>query len=150
MTAICHRCGSHKRGPLVPCKACTFTPTGPERPIAWLFSTQHLTEPELGFAQARIQRGDRPDPSRALQQEALLAMGARALPDDAHQPFGARILLGITAANVLLTSLVGYAVWLGLHNERPIAARQVLRITIPVTVTISILWILMVMGAHLP
>ena len=148
MTAICHRRGSQKRGPLVPCKACRFTPTGIERPTAWLFSTHHLSAEELSYAQQRVQQGDRPDPARALQQDALTAMGARALPVEARAPMAHRSLLGITLGNLIFSSLVGYAVWFRLRGERPLAAAQVLRITIPVTAATTVLWVMVVLSGH--
>ena len=31
--AVCHRCGGPKKGPLIPCKTCSFTPTGDPRSL---------------------------------------------------------------------------------------------------------------------
>ena len=45
--AVCHRCGGPKKGPFVPCKTCGFVPVGDERPIAWLFGLDYLTEEEI-------------------------------------------------------------------------------------------------------
>lgn len=138
--AICHRCGGAKRGPFVPCKACGFTPVGPERHVAWLFSEHHLDPEELGEAARRLRAGDRPDPPRALLETARVRMGAAPLTSDARRPLDTRQILLLSAVNVLLTPLAGLAVWWGLQPERPLAARQALRITLPVLVGGGILW----------
>lgn len=142
-SAVCHRCGGLKGGPLVPCKACGFTPIGADRPVAWLFSGHHLSEEELAFAASRVRRGDRPDPSRALQEQAREAMGAQptALSQAARAPLATQRLLLLTLANLLLTPLVGLAVWFGLRDERPAAARQALLFTMPVALAMSVLWV---------
>jgi hypothetical protein len=138
--AVCHRCGADKAGPFVPCKACGFTPTGDDRAIAWLFSTHHLTEDELEGARAKVRNGLRPDPSRALKDAARHQMGAAPLDEEARQPFPASTLALIGLADVLLTPLAGYAVWLGLRAKRPRAARQALLVTVPISIALLVLW----------
>ncbi|MCK6502498.1 hypothetical protein L6R53_03725 [Myxococcota bacterium] len=138
--AICHRCGGAKRGPFVPCKACGYTPVGAERHVAWLFSEHHLDPEELGEAARRLRAGDRPDPPRTLLESARIRMGAAPLTTDARRPLDTRQLLLLGACNVLLTPLAGLAVWWGLAPERPLAARQALRITLPVLVGAALLW----------
>lgn len=146
LPAICHHCGAEKRGPLVPCKACGFTPTGEERPVAWLFSAHHLDTDELKEAARRIREGERPDPSRELRARAREAMGARPVVDIAVEPLGTARLLWLSLANLLLTPLAGYAVWYGLHEERPYAARQALRVTLPASIGFAILWVIVISG----
>ena len=68
--AVCHRCGGPKRGPFVPCKTCEFVPLGEDRPIAWLFGLDYLTEEEMLAAGERIRGGEVPDPSSALRELA--------------------------------------------------------------------------------
>ncbi len=138
--ALCHRCGAEKGGPLVPCKGCGFTPTGEERPIAWLFSAHHLTGEELDHAAARVKAGERPEPGRALRDDARRAMGAAPLTDAAKAPLGAGWLLVLGLANLLLTPMAGLAVWFGLREERPRAARQALVVTLPISAALAVAW----------
>lgn len=110
---------------------------------AWLFSDAYLSAEELQYAAARVRRGDRPDPSRALQEQAREAMGAQPLPltGDALRPLPSSTLLALTAGNLLLTPLTGIAVWAGLREDRPRAARQALYTTLPVLVLLSLAWV---------
>ena len=139
--AVCHRCGADKAGPFVPCKACGFTPTGDDRAIAWLFSTHHLTEAELETARARVLNGVRPDPSKALKDAARDQMGAAPLDEEARRPFPPSTLALLALADLLLTPLAGYAVWLGLRTKRPRAARQALFVTVPISLVMLVLWV---------
>ena len=82
--AVCHRCGGPKKGPFVPCKNCGFVPLGEDRPIAWLFGLDYLTEDEMTEAGRRIQGGEVPDPSAALREQAregMLAFLQKRAPD---------------------------------------------------------------------
>jgi hypothetical protein len=144
MTAICHRCGSKKSGPFVPCKACSHVPQGADRNVAWLFSEAHLSENELKSAALRVQRGERPDPSLALQDLARDTMGAAPRTDAGQTPLPTPALLGIASANLLLSPMAGFAVWFGYRSERPVAAAQALRITIPIAIALAALWVGMV------
>lgn len=144
VAAICHRCGGDKRGPLVPCKTCGFTPTSDERPVAWLFSAHHLDTDELLEAARRVRSGDRPEPSKALREEARVGMGAAPLTDAAKEPLRPSTLLLIGLGNLLLTPLAGYAVWFGLREERPRAARQALTLTLPISAALGLAWVVFV------
>lgn len=132
--AVCHRCGADKRGPLVPCKSCGFTPLGEDRAVAWLFSSHHLDGAELREVARRVSFGDRPEPSRALRDLAREAMGAAPVGADLRQPLTRGQLGWLVAGNLLLSPLVGLAVWFGLGADRPVAARQALRWTLPMMV----------------
>ena len=144
MIAACHRCGGQKDGPFVPCKSCGFIPQGNDRPTAWLFSMHNLNEDELKEAAQRVQNGELPDPGKALQAAARKHMGAAPLPDGATQPFSNGLLAGIALANLVLTPLAGFAVWMGLKQSRPVAAGQALRITLPIAFALGALWVGMV------
>jgi len=144
MKAICHRCGGDKSGPFVPCKSCGFVPHGDDRPTAWLFSLHNLDEAELAQAALRVQEGERPDPGTHLQTAAKKQMGALPLPDDAQSPMPTTQLISIAAANLFLTPLAGFAYWAGLRTERPAAAGQALRITLPIAFALGALWVGMV------
>lgn len=141
VAAVCHRCGGDKSGPLVPCKGCGYVPQGEERATAWLFSANHLDEDELAHAADRIRGGERPDPPVSLAQAARVAMGAQPLSDAARQPMPNSSLALIGVGALVLTPLVGWAVWFGLRQERPVAAGQALRLTVPITLAMALFWI---------
>lgn len=147
--AICHRCAGPKKGPFVPCKSCGFVPTGEHRQVAWLFSRDHLDEDELDEAARRVREGALPEPPRELLEHARESMGAKPLDQEALRPLSSSQLAGLALADVLLTPLVGYALWFGLREERPVAARQALRITVPVTVGLGLVWLSVVLGPRL-
>ncbi|RME21988.1 MAG: hypothetical protein D6798_16870, partial [Deltaproteobacteria bacterium] len=128
------------RGPFVPCKSCGFTPTATERQVAWLFSEHHLSAAELAEAARRIREGERPDPPRSLLEQARVEMGAAPLSDRARTPLRSDQLVLLTAANLLLTPLVGLALWWGLRADRPVAARQAIRLTLTVIVGLAVMW----------
>jgi len=143
--AICTRCGGPKRGPFVPCKACGYTPSGTERQVAWLFSEHHLQPPSLAEAARRLRLGERPEPPRALMEHARVQMGAAPLSIDARQPLSRGQLLAMTAANLLLTPLVGMALWWGLSEDRPVASHQALRATVPAIVVVGLTWVVLIL-----
>lgn len=138
--AACHRCGGPKKGPFVPCKACRFEPRGEERPVAWLFSRAWLDEGELQLAAERIREGQRPDVSRALRDTARTEMGAVPASSAARRPLTLGQLLSLSMANLLVTPLAGLAIWYGLRDSRPVAARQAVRVTVPAAVGLVIFW----------
>jgi len=140
MKAVCHRCGGPKNGSLVACQTCGVTPTAADRSLAWLLSYHHLNEAELELVGERIRQGDRPDPSRSLLEEARIAMGAKPMATQNTQPLQSSSLLLLAVVELVLTPLAGFAVWFGLRQDRPIAARQVLRVTIPITIALAGLW----------
>ena len=106
MRAACHRCGGDKEGPFVPCKSCGFVPQGEERPTAWLFSLHNLSEEDLSLAVERVRQGERPDPGRALRASAKKEMGAIPVTESNQVPLPTPHLVGIAAANLLLTPLL--------------------------------------------
>ena len=112
--------------------------------VAWLFSLHHLSEAELAEAATRIRDGERPDPSRALCETARVQMGAASLLNTADKCLDLPWLLALAAANLLLTPLAGFALWYGWRQERPAAAAQALRFTLPVAIALGALWIGMV------
>jgi hypothetical protein len=115
-----------------------------------LFSAHHLSPDELAEAARRVRQGEAPDPSRALRQEARVAMGAQPPTDTAREPLPLGHLLLLGLANVVLTPLVGYATWFGFRDERPIAARQALAVTVPTTVGLAVVWVAIVMRGVFP
>lgn len=139
--AVCHRCGALKKGPLVPCKACRYVPTKEARAVAWLFSAHHLQPDELAEAQSRVRRGDVPEPSRALRAAAQRAMGALDAPPEVDRPLEPMQVVLLVVAEVVFTPLIGLAVWLGLRESRPRAARLAWRLTVPITALFAALWL---------
>jgi hypothetical protein len=146
VAAVCHRCGAEKRGPLVPCKSCVFTPLGEDRAVAWLFSSHHLDADELIEVARRVSLGERPEPSRALRDLAREAMGAAPIGTDHRKPLTHSQVAWLVAGNLLLTPLVGLSVWFGLGADRPIAARQALRWTLPMMVMFVGGWVLLLLS----
>ena len=144
MRAACHGCGASKQAPLIPCKTCGFTPIGNERATAWLFSLEHLEPEELEEAARRIQDGQRADPSTTLQYVAKEAMGALPFEPATNRSLTRGELWALGLANLLLTPLTGLAAWHGLRPERPLAATQALRVTAPVAVAMSLMWIILI------
>lgn len=139
--AVCHRCGGSKRGPFVPCKACGVVPTRDARAVAWLLSAHHLDPDELDEVARRIRSGDVPDPPRALRNDARRAMGAVGAPPRDDRPLAPAELIALSLAALLLTPLLGLAMWLGFRERRPRAARQCLVVTVPVTVVLVVAWV---------
>lgn len=146
LPAVCIRCGADKLGALVPCRACGHVPSGPDRAVAWLLSEHHLRPDELAVAAARVRAGELPEPSRALREQARVAMGAAPAIEAATAPLSPRQQAGILLANLLLTNLVGLAVWFGLRAVRPRAARQALVLTAPVAALTSAMWVAELLG----
>lgn len=138
--AVCHRCGARKRGPLVPCKGCRFVPVREARAVAWLFSEHHLEAAELREAERRLRSGEVPAPPRALRVQAQRAMGALDAPPEADRPLAPGLVVLLVLTQILLTPLVGLAVWLGLREDRPRAARVAMGTTIPITAVLAVLW----------
>ena len=140
--AICQQCGAHKRAPLIPCKHCQFVPSGDDRAIAWLLSREYLNENELSEAARRItEEKQRPDPSKALIYRAKDSMGALDFEQSQNRPLSNQEMWALGLANVLLTPLTGLAVWHGLQEERPKAANQAFKITVPIAVTLALFWV---------
>lgn len=139
--AICQQCGVYKRAPLIPCKKCQFVPSGHERAIAWLLSREYLNEAELHEAARRITEEKlRPDPSQALIYRAKESMGALDFEQSRNDPLSSFEWWALGTANLLLTPLTGLAVWHGLQVDRPRAANQALKLTIPFAVTFTLFW----------
>jgi len=139
MNAACHRCGGAKAGPFLPCPECGHTPSAPDRALSWLFSSFHLNIDELRLAAQRVRAGEIPDPGSALLTHASQQINHRGHMD--LRPLSPKILIGIGVGSLLLTPLMGFAVWWGLRNDRPVAAGQVIRITTPIAAAMGALWV---------
>ncbi len=136
--AVCVRCGGRREDAFAACPDCGFAPSADERPLSWLFSAAWLDDEELAEAARRITLGQRPDPSRRALLEARAALAGA--PVHLGPPLAIRERVALLLANVLLTPLAGYAVWIGLREERPAAARDALVLTVPITALLALLW----------
>jgi hypothetical protein len=144
LRASCHGCGAAKKAPLIPCKACGFVPSGDERATAWLFSREYLDANELAESARRIVSGQVADPSAALQFMAKDAMGALPFEPTTDLPLTPRELWVLSMANLVLTPLTGLAVWHGFQTDRPRAAAQAMRITLPIALALGLVWIILI------
>jgi hypothetical protein len=144
--AVCHRCGGPKLGPFVPCKTCEFVPLGEDRPIAWLFGLDYLTEEEMLEAGRRIRGGEVPDPSQALRELAREGMGAVPLSTAQLKPLTTWQILLLSLGNLVLTPLIGGAMWYGMREDRPVAAAQIARMTVPVAAGLTLMWIVLLVS----
>jgi hypothetical protein len=148
MNSICHRCGGRKAGAFLPCPGCKYTPKATDRTLAWLFSNEHLNPEELEEASQRLRQGEQPDPSDGLLTSAKDQIRKIAQRQTTDIPLPPASLAGISVMSLLLTPLAGFAIWWGYRAERPTAAAQVLRITWPISVALSCVW-LSVVGLRL-
>lgn len=134
LAAICARCGAEKDLALGRCPGCGHLPAGEDRELALVCSTRVLDADALRGAQARIRRGEpvRPSaPLRARAREVLSGVTAR------RTALGPRELAAITLGNLLLTPLVGYAVWWWHRHDEGPAARQALLVTVPASLLLG-------------
>ena len=111
-----------------------------DRPVAWLFSNEHLSQEELREAGQRIQAGEQPDPSEKLLNKAREEIRKQALTQTTDQAMTPSALVGVGALSIFLTPLAGFAFWWGYRTERPTAAVQILRTTWPIAIGFLILW----------
>ncbi len=93
-------------------------------------STRVLDEPALRAAQERIRKGEPVRPTEALRARARAILSGR---DHTPVRFTGRQVAALVAGNVLLTPLVGYAVWFRYRTISGPAARQALFATVPVS-----------------
>ena len=111
-----------------------------DRPIAWLFSSEHLSAAELQEASVRIKNGEQPEPPEKLLQLAKEAIRKNTIRRTTDRPLTTMELFGIATMCLFLTPLAGFAHWWGFRTERPHAAKQVLWVTGPFAVGFVLLW----------
>jgi len=150
--AVCIHCGATKPRAMALCAACGKAPRGDDRPLAYLFSSHHLSDRELDGVATRIRAGERPDPPEHLLQLARKQLTASLshLPGVHDEPAVAPRELSreetwmLMAGNVVLTPLIGLAVWWGWRTRHPQAADRVLWLTLPVAGLFAAAWVTMV------
>lgn len=109
-----------------------------------LASRRMLDADGLAAVQARLRSGERLQPSgAALARARALLHGT----EDPELALGTAQIVGLLAANVLLTPLIGWAAWLRWRSRPGPAARQALVVTAPVSALLGGLWIWWGVGA---
>lgn len=131
--AICARCGMEKDLPLGRCPACSHVPAAADRELALVCSTRVLDVAALRAAQERIRHGEavRPTPALRAQARALL-LGRSPVP----ARFTPRQVAALVLGNLMLTPLLGYAIWFRYRTRQGPAARQALFATVPVSLAL--------------
>lgn len=135
MRAICHVCGTGKDLALARCAACGTVPVATEREDAVLCSEAFLDAAGLHQVQERIRRGERLLPSQALRARARAMLSGEEI---APVALTRRQQLGLVAANLLVTPLLGYALWFRWRTRPGPGARQVLLATVPANVALAL------------
>lgn len=130
-TAICACCGAEKDLPLGRCPGCGHLPAGEEREVALVCSTRVLDVAALRTAQERIRRGEPVRPTAALRGRAREILSGVPI---ARTRLSAGQLLALATVNLVLTPLVGYAVWWWRRHDQGPAGKQALVVTIPCSI----------------
>ncbi len=147
MRAICVRCGAFKPRALAPCPDCGYRPEGGDRPLSYLLSSHHLSEPELERAADRLRAGEAAAPPRDLLEIARTELTATQAPledEDRDRGLSREEKFLLLLGDLLLSPLIGLVAWWGWRAERPAASRQALGITAPVAALLSALWVRLV------
>ena len=129
--AICVRCGARRRGYDQICPSCGHQALGDGLLVAWLLSSNNLSEADLETAASRVQSGESIRPSARQLKQARIALGR----DFSSDPgLTTRQRLALLATSLLLTPLVGWTLWLWWRQQRPRAALQALGLSLPASV----------------
>lgn len=132
--AVCHACGGPKDLPLGRCPTCALLPAGEAREDALLCSSLFLDDAALDALADRIRQGEplRPTPQlRRLARERLLVAPIPPASLTSGQ------MAALAAANLLLTPLVGWAVWLRFRTRTGPGATQALVVTAPTSIALG-------------
>jgi hypothetical protein len=136
MRAVCVRCGVDRQQWDQICPGCGHRPDEEGQLVAWLLSSENLTEPELEAVRKRIVAGEVIRPSGRMLEKARRALG-RHFSTDPGLTSGQR--LGLLATSLLLTPLVGWVLFVWWYNARPRSAMQALALSLPATVAFTLL-----------
>lgn len=131
LRAVCTRCGADKPAFDRVCGACGHRPDGDGLLVAWLVSDQFLPSSQLPAVAERVKRGEVIRPSLRQLDRARRALGRHFASDAGLDVRQRRLLL---AANLALTPLVGWTLWLWWRDERPTASWQALWLTWPASI----------------
>ena len=107
--------------------------------VAWLLSSENLSEDELALVQTRIRSGEWVRPSARMLDRARRALGTHVSTDPG---LTTRERLALIATVVVATPLVGWVLGAWWWRGRPRTARQALLITVPATLffTVAAWW----------
>lgn len=136
--AICIQCGAEKDLALGRCGACGRLPSGPDRELALLASARVLGQDELVAVQERIRRGARLNPSAESRRKARAILAGA--PDVAVSLTTSQIAL-LVLANIALTPLLGWAVWMRLRRRPGPGARQAFVATVSASAALAGAWL---------
>lgn len=136
--AVCTSCGAYKDLALGRCPACGHLPDAAEREVAVACSSRFLTAAELAAVQARVRRGERLDPSPARRAAARAVLAGRAEPEVA---LDRRRWMLLALGNLLVTPLLGWALWLRWWGRPGPGARQALWATVPASLLLAAAWV---------
>lgn len=112
---------------------------GEEQEVALVCSTRVLTPEQLAAVADRCRRGEPVQPSHALRSRARALL--RGAPIRAEAKLRPSQLVVLVFANLLLTPLLGYALWLKVRRQPGPGARQVLLATLPVSVVLALVFV---------
>ena len=135
MDAICARCGAGRQGWANVCPTCGDRPEGDGLAVAWLLSRAHLDAAELDEAARRIRDGWPLQPSAAMLQRAIRAIGRHA---DSGVGLSGRARAGLIALSWLVTPWVAWAIALHERDRSPRIARQAAWIAAPATLGVGV------------
>ncbi|MCA9494028.1 MAG: hypothetical protein KC621_29070 [Myxococcales bacterium] len=126
--SVCVRCGGERERHDQVCPSCGHRPDGDGLFVAWLLSTENLSEAELDGVRDRIRSGEVIRPTERMLARARRALGAD-FASDAGLDTRQRML--VLATSLLLTPLPGLIVGVWWWNDHPRAARQALALSLP-------------------
>ena len=138
--SVCLRCAAERTRYDQVCPSCGHTPTGDGLLVAWLLSSQHLSDAELEAAAAHIRDNKPLRPSNRQLDIARRALGTHY---DSDPGLTRRQKAALLATSLLLTPLPGWVLWASWRGQRPRAAWQALALSAPATLlfTAAVLWL---------
>ena len=139
--AICWSCGAEKDLPLGRCPA-GHIPTGDDRVVSVVVSTRVMDGAALSAAAARIQRGEVIRPKAELLSRARALLSGR--PEVAVDLTPGQVAL-LVAGNVILTPMLGWALWFRWRARPGRGAHQALAATAPISAALAVVWVLAVL-----
>lgn len=128
--AICTACGAGKDLPLARCAACGEAPV--DRELALLASDRFLSGPDRIALQERIRKGERLNPGASARAQARQMLAS----PDTPLILSNRQMWLLALANLLLTPVLGYAVWFRARGAP--AGTQALLVTVPISLALGI------------
>jgi hypothetical protein len=126
--AVCPRCGADRLRYSDTCPSCGHRPVDDGLLIAWLLSSEHLSDAQLDAAKQRIAEGGTIQPSKRQLRVARRALG-RTFDSDPGLSLTHRTLL--LATSLVLTPLPAWACFAWWLNTRPKAAWQSFGVALP-------------------